>query len=193
MSSIPAGLLIEIDPALIPPGPRGASVYETWLAAGNTGSEADFLEWMRANVAASPSVVKAVSHSSIAPGVNTAVSSTYVATGLKCSVGAQAGDKVLIDVRGMVNHTSQNIVHFTLRRNGWDLTPEGCTGLACARIDIADGVRAINFQHQDTVPESGVVEYELFWRCHNAGTAYLGRRPIDAAMMVPATMTLQVL
>lgn len=190
--NIPGQIYIEIDPMQIPAGPRGASVYETWLASGHTGTEADFLEWMRASVVASPGVVKAVNHASAHPEASTAASSTYVATGLKCSVNAQAGDKVLVDVRGMVNHTGQNIVHFTLRRNGIDLTPDGCTGLACARIDIADGVRSVNFQHQDTVPQSGVMEYELFWRCHNAGTAYLGRRPIDASMLVPTTMTLQV-
>lgn len=31
------------------PGAAGKSAYEIWLAAGNTGSEADFLEWLKAD------------------------------------------------------------------------------------------------------------------------------------------------
>jgi hypothetical protein len=181
-------VFIEIDDADIPPGPQGDSAYQVWLANGNAGTEADFLTSLQGG--GGGGAVSHIASASLAPGANTA-SVSYVTTGLSCSTVAAAGESILIDVRGMVNHTGQNIVHFTLKRNGVDLTPANCSGLACSRIDIADGVRSVNFQHQDTSP-SGTVTYELFWRCHNLGTAYLGRRPSDTAMMVPTTMSLTV-
>ena len=186
--NIPGQIVVEIDPADIPPGPQGASgksAYQSWLDVGNTGTEADFVQWLRNGQVASGTTIK---QSSIAPGANTA-STTYVATGLSCTIGVPSGKKVRVEIDGMVNHTKQNIVHFTLMRDATDLTPANHSGLSCSRIDIADGVRAVNIDHLDT-PPTGPATYELWWKCHNAGTAYLGRRPSDAAMMVPTTMTL---
>lgn len=185
-----ANLVVEINSEDIPPGPAGKNYYELWLEAGNTGTLSEFLEWSRSGLQSTSGIVKKIEFCSMPPGANTA-SLTYVSTGLTCSISANAGEQVLIDVSGMVNHTAQNIIHFTLKRNGVDLTPAGYTGLACVRIDMADGVRALSMKYKDS-PPAGPTTYELFWRCHNAGTAYLGRRPVDLAMMVPTTMSLTV-
>ena len=186
--NIPAQLVVEILPTDIPPGPAGTtgkSAYQSWLDTGNSGTEVNFIDWLRNGQAASGTTIK---QSSLSPGANTD-STIYVATGLSCTIDVPAGKNVRVEVIGMVNHTTQNIMHFTLKRDATDLTPANHTGLACARIDIADGVRAVNIDHLDT-PPTGPATYELWWKCHNAGTAYLGRRQSDAAMMVPTTMTL---
>lgn len=146
---IPANLYIEINSADLPAGPMGKNPYELWLDAGNTGTLQDFLEWYRNGQSISGNAK--IKHASIQPGANTA-SITYVSTGLSCQIDVEQNEKILIDVRGMVNHTAQNIVHFTLKRNGVDITPMNNTGLSCARIDIADGVRALNFMHRDAPP-----------------------------------------
>lgn len=189
MTMIPAAIFVEIPEESLPAGPQGLSAYQIWLNNGHQGTETDFLSWLRNGQIASGCVRKIVS-SSLAPGANTA-SASYITTGLSCQIDVQAGEKVLVDVRGMCNHTGQQIVHFTLKRGAVELTPANHTGLACARIDIADGCRALGFQHHDTPPEPGTYTYELFWRNTNAGSAYLGRRPSDTIMMVPTTMTLK--
>lgn len=189
--NIPATIFVEINPEDIPPGPQGASAYQSWLAVGHQGTEADFLAWLQQT--STPSIVPAaVSVASIPPGTNTA-STEYVSTGLKKTVEAFAGQRVLIDVRGVVSHTAQNIVHFTVRRNGVDLAGGSLTGLAVVRVDVTDCVRSLSLLHEDTVPQAGPVTYELFWRCHNLGAAWLGRRAADAAMMVPTVLALTVL
>lgn len=187
MTTIPAAIFVEIPEESFPAGPQGLSAYQIWLHNGHQGTEADFLDWLR-NGQIATGCVRGVNTSSIAPGANTA-SASYATTGLACSIDTLPGETVLIDVRGMCNHTGQQIVHFTLKRDGVELTPVNHTGLACVRIDIADGCRAIDFQYHDKT-EAGTHTYELFWRNTNAGTAYLGRRPSDTAMMVPTTMTL---
>lgn len=187
--AIPANVFIRIDEADLPPGPTGASAYDAWLSEGHTGTVADFLDWLRDGA---PSIVAGgvvMGHASLAPGASTGSFSAYVATGLSCAIEVPAGKRVRIECHASVNHTQQNFVHFTLKRNGVDLTPASHTGLAAVRIDIADGVRDMKIDHFDT-PGEGTATYELWWRCHNAGTAYLGRRPIDTAFMVPTTMTL---
>lgn len=187
MTSITCPVVVEVPDELLPPGPPGKSAYQTWLDNGHSGSEAAFLDWLRNGQVVSGGVVS--KQFSLAPGASCGVWSAYQASGLSGSIDVPAGKKVRVQVSGMVNHTSQNIVHFTIKRGATDLTPANCTGLACARIDIADGVRSVGIDYIDA-PAAGVQVYELFWRCHNAGTAYLGRRPIDTAMMVPTTMTL---
>lgn len=182
-------VFIEIDPEQLPVGPEGKSAYQVWLDNGNTGTETDFLDWLR-NGQVSSGCVSAIKYASLGPTASTS-STTYVATGLQCQATAGQGDCILVDVRGMVNHTSQNIIHFTLRRNGTDITPSGNTGISTSRIDIADGVRAVSFQFNDT-PPVGVATYELLWKCHNQGVAYLGRRKDDTAMMVNTSMSLTV-
>jgi hypothetical protein len=184
---VAANVFVEIPEELIPPGPVGLSAYQVWLANGHQGTEADFLDWLR-NGQVSACIRKIVS-ANLAPGVNTS-SLSYVPTGLSCQIDVLAGETVLIDVRGMCNHTAQQIVHFTLRRGQADLTPANHTGLACARIDIADGCRALDFQHHDQ-PGAGTHTYELLWRNTNAGNAWLGKRVSDQIMMVPTTMTLK--
>lgn len=192
MTAIPAQIYVEIDPEDIPVGPAGSNGsdgkdnYQLWLDDGHTGSLSDYLQWVRE--AEQSGVVSSIQFASISPVANTA-STVYVSTGLSCQITTEVDEKVDIDVRGMCNHSTQQIVHFTLKRNGVELTPANHTGLACARIDISDGCRALDFQHQD-LPGDGTHTYELFWKNTNSGTAYLGRRPADTIMMVPTTMKL---
>lgn len=185
---IQSTIYVDIPDESLPAGPQGLSAYQIWLNNGHQGTETDFLSWLRNGQIASGCVRKIVS-ASLAPGANTA-SASYITTGLSCQIDVQAGENVMIDVRGMCNHTSQQIVHFALKRNETELIPVNHTGLACVRIDIADGCRALDFQHHDQ-PVAGTHVYELLWRNTNSGVAYLGRRPSDAIMMVPTTMTLK--
>lgn len=186
---IPMQAFLRVPLEALPAGPQGKSAYQTWLDSGHTGSEAQFLDWLRNGQIVAGGVV--MKQAKLSPGANTA-NTAYVCTGLQCQIDVPPGKKVRAQVAGMVNHTGQNIVHFTLKRDGVDLAASGDTGLACARIDIADGVRPVLIDHIDTPPVPGVLTYELWWRCHNAGTAYLGRRPADAAMMVPTVLTLTI-
>lgn len=192
---IPAQVFVHINPQDIPSGPIGKSAYQSWLDTGHSGTEADFVDWLR-NGQIAAGCVRKIANATIAPGANTA-SDTYVSTGLSCTIDVQEGETVKIDVRGMVNHTTQKIIHFTLFRtigeNTVDLTPAGHSGLSASRIDISDGVRAVDLQHFDT-PPLGDVTYTLYWRNHYADSsvAYLGRRKTDTAMMVPTTMSLNV-
>ena len=183
---IPANVYLEIDPTLVPPGPAGKSAYQCWSENGHTGTESQFLDWLRDGTPAAGATV--CKQATIAPGATTG-SLTYVTTGLACNIDVPAGKKVRVEVTGAVNHSGQNFVHFTVKRGTTELHSSPLTGLACSRIDIADGVRALHIDHLDA-PSPGTVTYELFWRCHNAATAYLGRRPADTAFMIPTTLTL---
>lgn len=191
---LPASVLIRFNPADLPAGAPGRSVMDEWLVDNPGGTRAQFLEWMRAECCP-PAVAEGgirIAHSSLGPSAST-TSITYTPTGLECTINVEESEKVLIDVRGMVNHNDQKIIHFTLDRNAAVLHAAPLTGLAVARIDIADGVRAVNLQHEDQ-PGPGTFTYRLLWRNHGApaGVAQLGRRAGDAAMMVPTTMTLMV-
>lgn len=179
-----------VDPNDLPLGPPGPSAYEVWLANGHAGTEADFLDWLR-NGAVSESFVRDIKFASIAPGAFTDAT-VFAATGLECTVNVQAGERVLVKVSGGVSHTAQNMVHFTLVRNGLNLAGAGLSGLDCARIDAADSLRELGFEHDDAPPVVGPVTYALHWRSHNSPRAYLGRRSSDEAWMIPTTMSLIV-
>jgi len=185
---IPGQVVIRIAENSIPQGPQGASAYQVWLSNGHTGTEADFLNWLRSGQVTAGSVK--VAHSSL-PAIPTIFtgSQNYAPTGLSCSINVTAGERVLVDVRGIASHSDQSIVHFTLRRNGVDLTPANHSGLAAIRTESADNARTLCFQFDDA-PPAGNVTYELMWKCHSAPYASIGKRFSDAAMAVPTTMTL---
>jgi len=185
---IPANIFIEINPEDVPPGPSGKSAYQTWLDNGHTGTEVDFLEWLRNGQSCGGAAIK---HSSV-PGVISTDQISYAASGLSCTVSVVSGQKILIDVRGVVSRTPDGIVHFTIRRNGVDLHSSPQTGLSVIRADNADAARTLSFIHQDTATVTGNVTYELFWKCHNQANAYLGKRSVDSAWIIPTTMTVTV-
>lgn len=186
-------LMTRIPLASLPAGEPGKSNYDLWLEAGNTGTLQNFLDWLREGVGPPPAgdgstVAKVVA---LSPGAST-TSAAFVATGLQLTIDVPEGKKVLLDARALVAHNQQRMVHFTLRRASTQLHPSGSTGLGCVRVDYADSFGNMSFQHLDA-PGAGEHTYELLWRQHHndapQGTAILGKRAADSAIMVPATLS----
>lgn len=192
--SIEAKVFVEIDPDDIPPGPEGKSAYEVWLEDGHSGTESDFLEWLQTGYQ-SPSAGVHMVTQTLSPGAET-TSPTFVALGLSASIEVPAGKKVSIDFRALVSHTQQRMVHFTLRRGvSGELHDSPNTGLGCIRVDFPDSFANLALQHVDN-PGTGTHTYSVLWRQHHndspPGKAILGKRAVDTAIMVPATLTLML-
>lgn len=152
---VPGQIMIQIDPAALPPGPVGP--------AGGA---------VRQHIA-----------QYFPPGASTS-SVAYVGTGCKIAIIPQADAKVRVQASGQVSHASpEYIVHFAFARDGVVLLPAGISGVSAVRCQSPDYAYPFHATLIDQPGVYAPLEYELVWRVHS-GTAHMGKRPADATINV---------
>lgn len=162
---IPVAMLMEIDPELLPPGPKGdpgpagGKIIDFVSAVPVTGFPAK-----------SDSTFSAVISASITPKSPTS--------------------KILLCAKINLGLTALNITRFKVFRDELDLTPSGVDAHLVMRPSNADAVHPGAIDWLDEPACTDPITYSLLWSV-NQSVSWLGRRGADLAIKtVGATLTL---
>lgn len=164
--TIPGNVVVQIDAAMIPPGPQGP--------AGPAGGK--ILQ-----------VVPMAPMTTFPSTANTGYSVAYQ----QSITPTDPNSKILISTKWSLGVSALNITTFALFRGATDLTPAGLNGFKQMRSPDADSIYSDGFDWVDSPGTAGSpVTYSVQWKV-NAQTSYLGRRGTATDLKgIGATMVL---
>jgi hypothetical protein len=138
-------------------------------------------------------IVSAQWAQSFAPGQNT-MSADYVASGVYLdAVALSETDRFEIDIAGKAGHsTGSTHIQMIVKRDAVSMVPVGAQQNAAPFVISNSMTADFSIMLNDAPGAIGIFRYELFWKSYGGGSAYLGRRASDAAIiLVPTTIRIR--